>query len=69
MQLIFNGSGKIYAEKADPHRKSEKQKRRKPRKRLAAFFSGTPERTLTSDLPLRRRPLYTAELLGRMSLS
>ena len=27
---------------------------------------GTPERTLTSDLPLRRRPLYTAELLGHI---
>ena len=28
--------------------------------------AGTPERTLTSDLPLRRRPLYTAELLGHI---
>ena len=28
---------------------------------------GTPERTLTSDLPLRRRMLYTTELLGRIS--
>ena len=27
---------------------------------------GTPERTLTSDLPLRRRPLYTTELLGHI---
>ena len=27
---------------------------------------GTPERTLTSDLPLRRRTLYTTELLGHM---
>ena len=26
------------------------------------FLHGTPERTLTSDLPLRRRPLYPAEL-------
>ena len=32
-------------------------------------LAGTPERTLTSDLPLRRRPLYTAELLGRMDVS
>ena len=31
--------------------------------------AGTPERTLTSDLPLRRRPLYTTELLGHMRLS
>ena len=29
-------------------------------------LAGTPERTLTSDLPLRRRPLYTAELLGHI---
>ena len=28
---------------------------------------GTPERTLTSDLPLRRRTLYTTELLGHIS--
>ena len=28
------------------------------------FFVGTPERTLTSDLSLRRRLLYTTELLG-----
>ena len=27
------------------------------------FLHGTPERTLTSDLPLRRRTLYTTELL------
>ena len=27
---------------------------------------GTPERTLTSDLPLRRRTLYTTELLGHI---
>ena len=27
---------------------------------------GTPERTLTSDLSLRRRSLYTTELLGRI---
>ena len=30
---------------------------------------GTPERTLTSDLPLRRRPLYTTELPGLMQFS
>ncbi len=44
--------------------KSEKKAR--TRKSVRAF--GTPERTLTSDLPLRRRPLYTTELLGRISL-
>ena len=27
---------------------------------------GTPERTLTSDLSLRRRSLYTTELLGHI---
>ena len=27
---------------------------------------GTLKRTLTSDLPLRRRPLYTTELSGRI---
>ena len=30
---------------------------------------GTPERTLTSDLPLRRRPLYTTELPGHVEFS
>ena len=29
---------------------------------------GTPERTLTSALPLRRRSLYTTELLGRIRI-
>ena len=30
--------------------------------------NGTLERTLTSDLPLRRRLLYTTELLGHIQL-
>ena len=32
---------------------------------FSALF-GTLKRTLTSDLPLRRRPLYTTELLGHI---
>ena len=31
--------------------------------------SGTPERTLTSDLSLRRRSLYTTELLGHIQVA
>ena len=33
---------------------------------FSALF-GTLKRTLTSDLPLRRRLLYTTELLGHMN--
>ena len=33
---------------------------------FSALF-GTLKRTLTSDLPLRRRPLYTTELSGHIS--
>ena len=31
--------------------------------------AGTHRRTRTSDLPLRRRPLYPTELCGRMDLT
>ena len=34
--------------------------------RRSVLFSGTPERIRTSDLPLRRRPLYPAELRMQM---
>ena len=37
----------------------------KNRKLSLAVF-GTLKRTLTSDLPLRRRPLYTTELSGHI---
>ena len=41
----------------------------KKQKALPDFLlSGTPERTLTSDLSLRRRSLYTTELLGHMPI-
>ena len=36
---------------------------KKHQSRLGLAFFGTPERTLTSDLSLRRRSLYTTELL------
>ena len=47
----------------------EKQQKscRNPRNNGLQQLYGTLERTLTSDLPLRRRLLYTTELLGHMN--
>ena len=51
-------------------RLGENQKSRKPLKTKAfGVVSGTHGRIRTSGLPLRRRPLYPAELRGRVSFS
>ena len=48
----------------------ENQKSRKPLKTKAfGVLSGTHEGIRTSDLPLRRRPLYPAELRGHIDIA
>ena len=43
------------------------QMKKEEHTKSAFFFFGTPERTLTSDLSLRRRLLYTTELLRHIN--
>ena len=54
-------------EKQQKEMKSLLKKKGHPKGDL--LFIGTPERTLTSDLPLRRRLLYTTELLRHMDFA
>ena len=54
------------SENRPPGEKQEKSCRN-PRNDGLQQLYGTLERTLTSDLPLRRRLLYTTELLGHMN--
>ncbi len=54
------------SENRPPEEKQQKSCRN-PRNDGLQQLYGTLERTLTSDLPLRRRLLYTTELLGHMN--
>ena len=50
-----------------PPGENQQKESRNPRNNGLQLSFGTLERTLTSDLPLRRRLLYTTELLGHIN--